>query len=129
MRRRVDRGVTATTHPIAMQHPPGEVHADGSDDARFRSEEPVVEQSNLHQVLAQRPGLHIVVVGLGDLSDPAVGRAVGRNVKVQGLHEEQWACQHAGLAGHDQGVGDRLAWRMIRSPFKISSLLYPPSVM
>jgi hypothetical protein len=45
----------------------------------------VVQQSNLHQVLGQGPGLNVVVVCLGDFSDPAVRRAVGRDVKVQGL--------------------------------------------
>lgn len=76
---------TARTHPVALQHPPGQVHPDRSNDTRFRSKESVVEQGDLHQVLAQRPGLDVVVVGFGDLSDPAVRRAVGRDVKVQGL--------------------------------------------
>lgn len=48
----------------------------------------MVEQSDLHQVLGQGPGLNVVVVCLGDFSDPAVRRAVGRNVKVQGLSGE-----------------------------------------
>lgn len=47
----------------------------------------MVEQSHLHQVLGQGPGLYVVVVCLGDFSDPAVRRAVGRDVKVQGLSD------------------------------------------
>lgn len=45
----------------------------------------MVEQGDFHQELAKSASLDVIIVCLADAPDPAVRRAVRRNVEVQSL--------------------------------------------
>jgi hypothetical protein len=95
-RRKVSEGRKAgrregETHPVSTEHPTSEVHPNSGDHTRFSPKESVVEQRNLHEELAQRPRLKVVIVGLGDPPHPRVRAAVTRDVELEALEDNPLA--------------------------------------
>lgn len=74
--------------PLAtLEDSTGEIHGGSSDMTRRVLKEAVVETANLKQVLAERTGLDVVVVGLGDAAKEVHGVGV-REVVVEGTQDE-----------------------------------------
>ena len=61
-----------TTYPVSSQHLPRSIHTNRRDHARLYSKETGIQERNLRQELAERSRLDVVIVGLADLSHPAV---------------------------------------------------------
>lgn len=86
------------TYPVTIKHLSCKVHANGSDHAWFTPDESVVEQRHFHEELGQCSGLNIVIVRFRDLSDPRVWGTVGRNGKVESLHNDAFSLEDLVLA-------------------------------
>lgn len=76
------------TYPFPTEHLPRQKHADSSDHARFRPQEAMIQECDLHQELAKRPGLNVVVVGFRDSASPRVRGAVGGDVEFERLKRQ-----------------------------------------
>ena len=53
----------------------------------------MVEKCNFHEELGECTCLNIVIVGLGDSSDPRVWGAVGRDFKVESLENDPFTLE------------------------------------
>jgi hypothetical protein len=53
----------------------------------------MVEERNFHEELGECTCLDIVIVGLGDTSDPRVRRAVGRDLEIESLENDPFTLE------------------------------------
>ena len=60
------------THPALAQHLLSHKHSNRSDEARFEAHKLPIEQRGLHQELAERPIVDVVIL-FANFSDPGVG--------------------------------------------------------
>lgn len=70
------------THPALAQHLLSREHSNRSDEARFEAHELPVEQRGLHQELAERLIVDVVIIRFANFSDPGVGRAI-RQIEIE----------------------------------------------
>jgi hypothetical protein len=76
------------TYPVSpVENEAGKIHGSSSNVARTVAHESVVEKTDLHKILADRPSLNIIVVRLGDASKEVHGVRIAKIV-VQGAKDE-----------------------------------------
>jgi hypothetical protein len=61
-----------STYPVVSQHSPGAIHTDSCNETRLCSQEPVIQEGELHEELAQSSSLQVVVVCFRDPTNPRV---------------------------------------------------------